>query len=381
MADINLDEMLSDAKNAGRLEAKAEFDKQVAEVKSAQDREAEIEKAKADAKAEARKEFEAETKTNKRGGYSYHKNSSGSDDNEGMEEFNHWLKTGQETQNIKAALVEGTAGLGGVTVPNAFWNRISEKVREDSVMRKLGPTVIQTSHYKLDIPRIATGTSAAFTAEGNSFNESEPVMDSLTIQVYKMTQLMKVHNELLTDSQANLEEVLANQFAQSFADLENIWFFAGNGTNQANGALARSGLGETAASTGTITAAELNDLIYSLDEKYASRGKLVTKRSTIGLFTSLQGNPFLFNQTPAGSGVSLFGQPTYACSAIEALTTAKKAVLYGDFSQYYIVENGGLVVTRNPYLYMANGQVGIFAERRLGGDAVQVEAFKHLLMA
>lgn len=386
--DTDLVKLLEDAKNQGKAEAESEYAKKLAEVKTAEDTKAALEKARNEGKEEGKKEAELALKTARKTGY--HNTDNAKDDNDGTGEFLSWVKTGDVSQNIKTALVEGVSGLGGVTVPNAFQNRIAEKYTEASIMRQLNPTVISTSHFKLDIPRVATGTSsAAYTAEAGGYDEQEPILDSLTIQVYKMTQFMKVSDELLNDTQANLEQILVNQLGAAFAATENTWFFAGNGSNQAYGVLGRAGLGVTAASTGTITAAELNNLLFALPDKYADAAKFVMQRATLGKLMSLTGNPFLFMQTPQGNGsvgkgpqgYSLLNTPVYQCSAIEAVATGKKSVVVGDFSNYYIIENGGLVVTRNPYLYMANGQVGIFATRRVGGDLVLPESVKYLVQA
>jgi predicted phage gp36 major capsid-like protein len=52
-------------------------------------------------------------------------------------------------------------------------------------------------------------------------------------------------------------------------------------------------------------------------------------------------------------------------------------VLYGNFNYYGIIEKPGLLIQRNPYLYMANGQIGLFATMFRGGAVLQAEAFYH----
>jgi HK97 family phage major capsid protein len=60
------------------------------------------------------------------------------------------------------------------------------------------------------------------------------------------------------------------------------------------------------------------------------------------------------------------------------IAASAKTILIGDFSYYWIVQNGGWSVDRNPYLYMANGQVGFFARQRVDGRVVLAEAFAAL---
>jgi HK97 family phage major capsid protein len=59
-------------------------------------------------------------------------------------------------------------------------------------------------------------------------------------------------------------------------------------------------------------------------------------------------------------------------------TVSGKPIVFGDFSQYAFAERQGIVVSRNPYLYQASGQVGIFVKQRFGGAVLQTLAFKYL---
>lgn len=60
--------------------------------------------------------------------------------------------------------------------------------------------------------------------------------------------------------------------------------------------------------------------------------------------------------------------------------SAAKTVLFGDFSYYWIAQRR-VAMDRNPYLYMAAGQVGFFARQRVDGRVVLAEAFKVLQQA
>jgi HK97 family phage major capsid protein len=49
---------------------------------------------------------------------------------------------------------------------------------------------------------------------------------------------------------------------------------------------------------------------------------------------------------------------------------------FGNWNFYALAERRGLTISRNPYLYQANGQIGIFCSVRFGGAVLQSEAFK-----
>ena len=60
------------------------------------------------------------------------------------------------------------------------------------------------------------------------------------------------------------------------------------------------------------------------------------------------------------------------------VASAQKSVAFGDFSMYAFAEREGVTLSRNPYLYQANGQVGLFVKQRFGGAVLQTLAFKYL---
>ena len=87
--------------------------------------------------------------------------------------------------------------------------------------------------------------------------------------------------------------------------------------------------------------------------------------------------------TPAGEGNALnpgtiHGVPVFVTSAMPAMTAGLKSVLVTNPDFYGLAEREGMTVQRNPYLYQANGQIGLFAKFRLGGAVLQAEAHYYL---
>ena len=97
------------------------------------------------------------------------------------------------------------------------------------------------------------------------------------------------------------------------------------------------------------------------------------KGATKFYLQGLTGNPFQFINTPAGG--DFMGYPAYIAPDMAAVGTASgKAVLFGDFSMYAFAERQGVTLSRNPYLYQANGQIGLFVKQRFGGAVLQSAA-------
>jgi len=62
---------------------------------------------------------------------------------------------------------------------------------------------------------------------------------------------------------------------------------------------------------------------------------------------------------------------------IAALGTGNKPIVFGNWGYYMFVESVDMEISRNPWLYQANGQTAYFVTMRWGGDVTQPEAFAY----
>ena len=306
-------------------------------------------------------------------------------DHDGTESFMHWVKTGADNSYTKAALQEGTATEGGVLVPEGLHESIIAKRDDLSIARSAGAMVIQTTNDSVQVPSENATGGFALTAEEGAANQSEPTFTSNSISVYKFTNLTKVSDELLADEKSNLEGFLGEMWGRSAADIENEYFLKGTGSSQPKGVLVGGTAALTLDSATTIAASEIPELFYLLPGAYAQEGDSVawaTNQSTLAVIRGLTGNDFLFMVTPMGGGASgsgqeLWGQPVYTSSQILAMATGRSVIVVGNWRYYGIVERSEILISRNPFLYEATGQVGFFVSLRFGGDVLQAEAFQY----
>ena len=59
------------------------------------------------------------------------------------------------------------------------------------------------------------------------------------------------------------------------------------------------------------------------------------------------------------------------------MASGRSVIVIGNWKYYGIVERNEIVISRNPYLYQGNGQVGFFVNIRFGGAVLQAEAFQY----
>ena len=101
------------------------------------------------------------------------------------------------------------------------------------------------------------------------------------------------------------------------------------------------------------------------------------KNATLGLIRALTTTNFAFNQiteTGTQGGAMLYGYPVIVSAQMPAATTGLKSVALANFSSSTVlVERAGLLISRNPFLYQANDQVGLFSSARMGFSVTTAE--------
>lgn len=280
---------------------------------------------------------------------------------------------------LKGAWQGQTDNEGGYAVPDDFYNRIVEQRQELSFVRKAPVTRLVTNRDRILIPTEATaGTKLVVTAEEAAYNENEPVFGQVALTIHKFTKMIKVSEEMLDGDAVGLEAYIASVVARASAASENYYCSIGTGTGMPQGIVAgATASGITTAAAAAITAAELISAMGTVESPYhnSSSGFLM-KGATKFYLQGLTGNNFQFINTPAGG--DFMGYPAYIAPDMDAITNDGKAVVFGDFSMYAFAEREGVTLSRNPYLYQANGQVGLFVKQRFGGAVLQTLAFKYL---
>jgi len=292
--------------------------------------------------------------------------------------FAHYLRTGERVKGLKAAMGEDTAGVGGYLVPDDFYAGIVEKRNELSIPRRAGATILQTSRDVLNIPIEATSQTyfAQSAHDMAAVNEDEPTIGQATATVFDFTKLVKVSEDLLEDSAANLNQFLANSFGRWMAMTENRNALIGAGTTAPQGVTVGGTAALTFDDTNSIAAAEIPELYHKLAGQYRDNAVWAMNDDTLGMLRGLSSSSVFTFGAHEINEESIMGKRVFTSTYMPKYTTAKyKAIVFGDWSMYALVERKGLTIRRLNELYAGNRQVGLLAVFRHGGVVLQSEAF------
>ena len=230
----------------------------------------------------------------------------------------------------------------------------------------------------------ATKGTASWIDEEGAYPESDDSFSQITIGAYMLGTMIKVSDELLSDSVFDLESYIAREFARRIGAKEEEAFFTGDGSGKPLGILAETGgaeTGVTAASETAITSDELIDLFYSLRAPYRKKAVWILNDSTIKAIRKLKDTTGQYLWQPsltAGTPDTLLGRPVKTSTFMPAIAAGAKTVMFGDYSYYWIADRQGRTFKRLGELYAPNGQVGFLGSERVDGRLTLPESVKVL---
>ena len=219
----------------------------------------------------------------------------------------------------------------------------------------------------------ATKGTASWIDEEGAYPESDDSFSQITIGAYKLGTMIKVSDELLSDSVFDLEGYIAREFARRIGAKEEEAFFTGDGSGKP---------GVTAASETAITSDELIDLFYSLRAPYRKKAVWILNDSTIKAIRKLKDTTGQYIWQPslvAGTPDTLLGRPVKTSTFMPAIAAGAKTVMFGDYSYYWIADRQGRTFKRLGELYAPNGQVGFLGSERVDGRLTLPESVKVLV--
>lgn len=286
------------------------------------------------------------------------------------------------TEVLNALQIGGDDGSeGGYLVPDEYEATLIDGLTEENIIRQIA-NVISTSFGERKIPVVAGHGSAAWTDEEAALTESDDSFGMVTLGAHKLATIIKVSEELINDSVFGIENYLAREFARRMASAEEEAFITGNGTGKPTGILVNAEVGVTSAAD-ALKCDELIDLYHSLKTPYRKKAVFITNDSTVKAIRKLKDNSGNYLWQPsltAGTPDTILNRPIKTSGFVPTIAAGAKAVLFGDFSYYWIADRQGRSFQRLNELYAENGQVGFKASQRVDGKLTLNEAVKILQM-
>lgn len=288
------------------------------------------------------------------------------------------------------ALLSTTGDLGGYLTSDDIQAEVLRDLAGFAVIRA-NARVYQTGGPALVFPTIqsattdadvySSGYTGAWKAEGYVTGgtaptvQNQPKFGQARIPVHVWApDAIEITQELLQDSMAPLEQIIAEVIAETLALDEDSAFINGNGVNKPEG-LATASI--TAVNSGSATLVKyggLVDLFVNLPAQYRQNAKWLMNSLTYGAILKLEdtaGNPII---PPNSTPNTLWGKPILFSELVVDIAANAFPIYFGDFRYYGIADRMELRIQRLMERFAPN--IGILPMRRTGGQVLRTAAFR-----
>ena len=312
--------------------------------------------------------------------------------------FDSYIRKGESSalRDLESkALSVGTPGDGGYLVPPETETAINRAVKDISPIRAIaGIRQVSASVYKK--PFAITGAEAGWVAETAARPETDsPTLAELSFPTMELYAMPAATSALLDDAAVNIDEWIADEVRDAFAQQEGTAFVTGNGTNKPKGFLDYTKVANASWSWGNIgfiltgtsgafpasnPGDKLIDLAYAVKSGYRANATFVFNRATQAVIRKMKdgdGNYLWQPAAKAGDASTLMGFPVAESEDVPDMAADSYSVAFGDFRRgYLIVDRVGIRVLRDPY--SSKPYVLFYTTKRVGGGVQDFDAIKLL---
>ena len=308
--------------------------------------------------------------------------------NKGDKEARDRVTFGFEGLNAEGkAMTEGTPAQGGYLVQPQVERTIVEARELDNVLRSLCSKInVNTNSIQLD--NIGLTTTAGWVAELAQKPESTGLtLTTVTANVFTAAGLATISNQLLADSNPEVDPLVTRDLAKRLVALEETAFIAGTGTGQPLGLLNTPGLSTTTVATTPVDVLldAILDAIANVETEHgAPTAILMHPRTWTRILKSKDAQGAYFIDPAAGvqdprTGLrgpvkSLWGYRVVTSNRVPTnlgVGTNESRVIVGDFSEALILDRQGITVDESPHVYFTTNQTVFRAEERVGFTAAR----------
>ena len=283
-----------------------------------------------------------------------------------------------------------------IDLPTSISDSITSKIQILSPIKSLAK-VTYTSNDKLDVVVDTNDSEASgwITDELIKCDEISAI-SKVSIHLHQLFAKPRVSHTLLEDDTANVEEFIHDKITTQMAASENKSFLFGDGISQPKGILKydisigeqkpRQIEGIVGGEPGKITDyTKIVELMEKLPSKYLANATWIMSRNAASHIRTLKDGTtgkFLWQNSIAhGIPDTLLGYPVVIYDDMPKISEKEPTVpvLFANlYEGYQIAEKPVINILKDPF--NAKPYVEFYATKRIGGDVVNFDAIKALVL-
>ncbi len=286
-----------------------------------------------------------------------------------------------------ATITTSESGLaGGYVIPYQFSYELERTMAYYGPMLEVSRIITTPQAGTLYWPKVNdTGTSGNWHTEGGAVTVQDMTFTRETFSAHVINTLVRVSIEWANDEFGLLNTELPIMLGERLGRGLNTAFTTGDGSGKPTGFRDVAPSGVESAATGSFTAANLVDLVHSVDIAYRNSPSAAFMMSD-QIFSAVRklsldtNNTVLFQPSlREGAPDRLLGYRYFINNDLPTAQAADAKIIYfGDWSKYIIrqVANNVLVPLRERF--MDEMELGFLMYARFDGKLLNTAAIKHL---
>ena len=287
--------------------------------------------------------------------------------------YDQYLRCGHERYELNNVSLDSM----GYLLPQRLETKFVNAMNTLSVLRPLCTEVTTVGDRAL--PIVNGHGKAAWVPEGHPIPQVRDTFDRVNLDSHKLAAIIRVTNELLKDSAVDIEAYLAATFADRLAVSEEEAFITGDGEDKPLGLIRQVKVGCMTENAGSVSVEDVLNLIFSVSEKHRRNGTLLMNDNTLlSLFKQCAA---LGTNLWQGKDDTFFGYRIVRCASMPDAASGSMPILFGDFKQVYINNNGDRSIKRLDQLFIINDHIGFLMAERVGIKLTVPDAVKGLQVA
>lgn len=274
---------------------------------------------------------------------------------------------------------EGTDADGGYALPDDLRSDVQQFLYSPNSLLTYVDKVPTFSHvltFPVDTTDAwSTNYSGSWLAEAGAYNESKPLLGTLSVSVGKIGTIVNVTEELASDVTA-MGAFVAKKAGERLDYLVNTAILSGAGTNNGpNGILLGAAKKVIAKETGQVAATVVHQNLYKMFYGMSAADRssgiwLISDSAEYALATAqFSGSTLLTSpgtNTVDQRGPSILGRPAIVMPQLAALGT-EADILFINPKKYLAVVKGGVNSSATPYFYWNQDVQSFKVSIRIGG--------------
>jgi HK97 family phage major capsid protein/HK97 family phage prohead protease len=293
------------------------------------------------------------------------------------------------------ALSVGSAVDGGYLVPPETEAEVTRRLSLASPIRSVA-SVRAVSSMVHSKAFSTSGPATGWVGETDARPETaSPPLAQLTFPAAEIYAMPSATQALLEDAAVNIDQWIADEVEQAFAEREGAAFVAGDGVKKPVGFLGTTKVAQSAWSWSKIgylvtgvaggfpasnPSDNLVDLVYALKGGYRQNAVWVMNRklqSALRKFKDSTGTYLWSPPATPGARAMLMNFPIIEAEDMPDMAADSYSIAFGDFRRgYLIVDRQGIRILRDPY--SAKPYVLFYTTKRVGGGIQDFDAIKLL---